>query len=264
MKYIQILRFVAVSILLSLLMITIPAAPVQAAASITLSPEEGSIGDSITIVGSGFNKSTATTDKYAAVFFSSDEATTLDDIDVEVTHYEMVKEGVWLDQDGEFEATFKVPQRLNDGDDEEYVEGGTYYVYVCHYLGTIDSPLSMTKAAKDEIRRQLSLLDNSEVAVRVLVVLDRFTGFVFDLEFDQQEEDDKVYTIDGIKVVIDKSMAEYIKGMKVDFNPEIPSFTFNNENPAYNCVPGSKYNCPSCNLYDPDSPISEPPSTSKL
>lgn len=140
MKYLPVLRFVAVFILLSLLVVAIPAAPVKAAASITLSPEEGGIGDTITVTGSGFNKSTATTDKYAAIFFSSDEATTLDDIDVEVTRYELVKEGVWLDQDGEFETTFKVPQRLNDGDDDEDVEGGTYFVYVCHYMGTIDSP----------------------------------------------------------------------------------------------------------------------------
>jgi len=134
MKHPQVFRVITIALFISLLMITIPVAPVQAAGSITLSQDEGDIGDSITVTGTGFNKSTATTDKYAAIYFSSDEANTLDDIDDEVTHYETVKEGVWLDQDGEFEVSFTVPDELNDGTRDEDVESGTYYIYVCHYI----------------------------------------------------------------------------------------------------------------------------------
>jgi len=111
-----------------------PSVPAQAAASITLSPVEGKISDRITVTGTGFNKSTSDTDKYAAIYFSSDEASIIDDIGDEVTHYRLVKEGVWLDEYGEFEVTFRVPDILDGGADEEDVKAGTYYVYVCHYL----------------------------------------------------------------------------------------------------------------------------------
>ncbi len=136
MKNVKLLRILLVSVFLSLLLVAAPAAPAQAVRGITLSPNVGKIGDRITITGTEFNKSTATTDKYAAIYFSSDAASTIDDIDVEVTHYKLVKEGVWLDEDGDFETTFRVPDVLDDGSKEEDVTSGTYYVYVCHYLGT--------------------------------------------------------------------------------------------------------------------------------
>ncbi len=136
MKYIQILRILTLAIVLSVLSATIPVASVQAAASITISPEEGNIGAKVTVTGTGFNKSTETTDKYAIIYFSSQKASTLDDIDSDVNIYEKVKEGIWLDEDGEFEVTFNVPESLTDGTKDEDVTDGTYYIYVCHYLST--------------------------------------------------------------------------------------------------------------------------------
>ena len=133
MKYAKLVRVFSIVIVLSLLLFALPASPVQAAREIVLDPEEGSIGDTIAIVGTDFNKSTPDYDKYATIYFSSQEASTLDDIDEDVTTYEVVKDGVWLDEDGAFETTFTVPSKLDDGDDDEDVVSGTYYVYVCHY-----------------------------------------------------------------------------------------------------------------------------------
>ena len=131
MKYAKVLRIFSIAIILSLL---VAAAPVMAQDRfIVLSPEEGKIGDKIEIGGEGFNESTDLTERYANIYFSSDEANTLHDIDDEVTHYEILKEGQYLDYDGAFEDDFNVPAELSDGDDEEDVEIGTYYVYVCHY-----------------------------------------------------------------------------------------------------------------------------------
>ncbi len=103
-------------------------------------PSDGGIGDTIRVAGEGFNKSTADTDKYAAVFFSSEEATTDDDIDSDVTRYELVAEGVWLNEDGEFDISFEVPDELNDGSDEEKIHAGIYYIYVSHYMGNVLAP----------------------------------------------------------------------------------------------------------------------------
>jgi len=136
MKNVKLLRILFVFIFLSLLLVAIPAAPAKAARGITLSPTVGTVDARITITGTEFNKSTADTDKYAAIYFSSEEATTLDDIGSDVIYYKLVKEGVWLDEDGDFETTFRVPEVLDDGSRDQDVTSGTYYVYVCHYIGT--------------------------------------------------------------------------------------------------------------------------------
>jgi hypothetical protein len=104
---------------------------------IELDPEEGTVGEEVTVVGEGFNHSTESTDRYAVMYFSSQEASTIDDIDTDVTVYEIVKDGIYLDiDDGAFEEEFTVPDELNDGedeDDDEDVIAGTYYIYICHY-----------------------------------------------------------------------------------------------------------------------------------
>ncbi len=142
MRYTKILRICSTLMLLSLLLMTVPVTPAYAAASIDITPEEGIIGTKVTVTGEGFNQSTSETDKYAVVFFSSEKATTSDDIDSDVTTYEKVKDAIWLDENGEFEITFTVPVEMNDGDDDKDVTGGTNYIYVCHYLSMSPPTLS--------------------------------------------------------------------------------------------------------------------------
>ena len=117
-------------------------------------------------------------------------------------------------------------------------------------LGTIDTFVDLTQEAKQEIRRQLALHKDQDVGVRIIVVLDRYSGFVFDLEFDKPGDEDYVAKIDQIPVLTNKSFLEYVRGMKIDYDPEVPTFLLKNEQPAYNCVPGAKFECPTCNLYE--------------
>ena len=131
MKLTKIIRIFSIAIILSLLVVALPATPAQAVRALTLAPVEGSVGDTITIAGDGFSASTETTEKYINIFFSSDEASTIHNIDNQVTHYELVKEGVWIDESGEFVTTFTVPVELNDGtgDDQDVETGTTYFLY---------------------------------------------------------------------------------------------------------------------------------------
>lgn len=140
MKNNVVFRVLPVALLLSLVFLAMPAVPAQAARGITLSPAVGTIDARITITGTEFNKSTSETDRYAAIYFSSEAATTLDDIGSDVIYYKLVLEGVWLDEQGDFETTFRVPEVLDDGSRDQDVTSGTYYVYVCHYLGTTITP----------------------------------------------------------------------------------------------------------------------------
>ena len=145
MKSVNMLRLIGLVVVITMLAMAAPATALDR--FIELVPEEGTVGSKVVAVGEGFNKTTETSDKYAIIYFSSEEASIVDDIDSDVTVYEIVKDGLYLNEDGEFEVEFTVPAKLNDGEDEddyEDVVAGTYYVYVCHYLNT-DPPSVATR-----------------------------------------------------------------------------------------------------------------------
>ena len=124
-------------------------------------------------------------------------------------------------------------------------------IYYCMIgLGTIDTFVEIAENAKVEIRRQLELHKDPNAGVRIIVVLDRYVGHVYDLEFDVPDESDYKATVDGIPVLANKSFIDFIKGMKIEYDQEEHIFSLKNESPQYNCVPGAKFECPSCNLYD--------------
>jgi len=137
MKYTEIFRMLSIALILSLLMLFIPATPALAVRSIELDPESGEIGDEITIIGEDYTASTETTERFVDIYFATDEAGTTDDIGDEVNTYQLLKTtGVGYegdDDEGEFETTFEVPDELKDGSDDEDVEPGTYYIYVTRY-----------------------------------------------------------------------------------------------------------------------------------
>jgi len=127
MKRIKIFRILALAAILSLLVIAIPASPALAAESIDLSPSTGEVGDKIDIDGSGFK----TDGTRVYIYFSSQEWDVGDEIDDDVTVYQLVKKRT-PDVNGEIDTYFYVPEILDDGDDYEDVVGGYYYVYVTY------------------------------------------------------------------------------------------------------------------------------------
>jgi len=130
MRYFRIFHILALSIILSLVAV-FPTISVHAAGEdIDLLSKEGEIGDKIDIEGDGFEADTT-----YRIYFSSDKADDGDDIDTEVTAYEST--GIkWTNADGEFSTTFTVPGKLTDGEHEEDVHGGDYYIYVTYHRTT--------------------------------------------------------------------------------------------------------------------------------
>ena len=132
MKCNRIYRVLAVAVILSLLVIAIPAAPALAAEEIELSPDTGEIGDEIDIDGDGFK-----TDKTKVyIYFSSQEGAVYHKIDNDITVYKLV-EKTTPDVNGRIDKSFNVPEILDEGIDGGYgdfeeVVGGNYYVYVAY------------------------------------------------------------------------------------------------------------------------------------
>ena len=131
MKHNRILRIVTSLIGLFLLMLIVPVAPVLAQDGyIYVSPSRGEVGDEIDIWGVGFDPS-----DYVYIFFSSYEADEGDDME-DLDAYEYLggasTGSLGSSDEGEFEKSVDVPDELTDGDEDEIVRFGIYYIYVSY------------------------------------------------------------------------------------------------------------------------------------
>lgn len=137
MKRIKLFRMLAIGIILSLLVVVIPVSPALAARDIDLEKDEGEIGEYIDITGDNWPPSDPGADppfsRYVDIYFTSEEASIGNDIDDQITVYELVEEKIYIDTNGDYEARFKVPSELQDGSPDEDVRGGTYYVCVTYW-----------------------------------------------------------------------------------------------------------------------------------
>ncbi|MFH1662312.1 MAG: hypothetical protein ABH934_00065 [Chloroflexota bacterium] len=125
MKYKKFFRVLAVALTLALLLVAIPAVPASAAISVNIVPDEGEIGDTISVSGFG----TYPLEYY--IFFSSQNAALGDEIDTEVTTYDFLVSVSAAGVAGAYSAiNILVPAELTDGEDDESVHGGTYYIYM--------------------------------------------------------------------------------------------------------------------------------------
>ena len=137
MKHRKVLRILGIAVILALLVVAIPAAPAQAAYYLYVTPASGEIGSSATVTGTGL---TPTTDpanpKYVVVYFSNQAPITSAYIDTQIIVYETVVPLKSTDTIGNFTYSFSIPAALTDGTTQANVTAGTYYLYVCQYLGT--------------------------------------------------------------------------------------------------------------------------------
>ena len=142
------------AIAIGMLLMAFTAIPAYAQVEIgqlSLDPNVGKIGDIIEMDGGGFDD-----DEALRIYFSSEKADYRDKIDDEVTAYESL--GVVRTNDkGEFDARFDltVPDKLTDGEDEEDVHGGKYYVYATYYYSKDISAIAVFNVVKGEIKLSL-------------------------------------------------------------------------------------------------------------
>jgi len=93
---------------------------------INLLISSGTIGDYVEFEGTDFEDN-STVD----IYFSSESARVGDEIDSDVENYEKV-DVVDADSTGDISGSFYIPDELTDGEDDEDVESGTYYVYATY------------------------------------------------------------------------------------------------------------------------------------
>lgn len=111
-------------------------------------------------------------------------------------------------------------------------------------MEVITSPISLTESAQREIHQ--IIVDKqipAEYALRVGVKGGGCSGLSYVLGFDLQKEQDNVFEVGGIRIVMEKSHGMYLAGMEIDFVEGLNNrgFSFNNPNATKTCGCGSSF-----------------------
>jgi len=109
-----------------------------------------------------------------------------------------------------------------------------------------DSPqaaITLTDKAVEKIGDLLGPQAGEEQALRVAVRGGGCSGFQYALAFDKAKEDDHVFEVDGVAVVVDKVSMQFVFGSEVDYVEGLQGagFQVNNPNVVAACGCGSSF-----------------------
>lgn len=106
------------------------------------------------------------------------------------------------------------------------------------------SPIKLTSGAVQELNRirQEDGFDATQY-LRIGVKGGGCSGLSYVLGFDAKMEDDDVYELEGIPVVMKKAHGIYLLGMEIDFQNGLNArgFTFSNPNASSSCGCGTSF-----------------------
>jgi iron-sulfur cluster assembly protein len=109
---------------------------------------------------------------------------------------------------------------------------------------TPQAAISLTEKAASKIAELLSSQEGSEgQALRVAVRGGGCSGFQYALAFDRAKEDDHVFEVGDVSVIVDKVSMQFVFGSEVDYVEGLQGagFQVNNPNVVAACGCGSSF-----------------------
>jgi len=106
------------------------------------------------------------------------------------------------------------------------------------------SPVKLTEGAIAEVKRLMTEPGfEADRYLRVGVKGGGCSGLSYVLGFDAKEDDDEIYDIEGVPVIVKTAHGIYLFGMQVDFEDGLNArgFVFNNPNASSTCGCGSSF-----------------------
>ena len=109
---------------------------------------------------------------------------------------------------------------------------------------TINAPVTLTPNAVAEVKRLMGEegFDANKV-LRIGVKGGGCSGMTYVLGFDNKQEADDAFLIDGVTCIMNRSHGIYLTGMEVDWEDGLNSrgFTFSNPNASKTCGCGTSF-----------------------
>ncbi len=107
-----------------------------------------------------------------------------------------------------------------------------------------ESPIKLSDKTVKEVKRLMAAPDFEQGHyLRIGVKGGGCSGLSYLLGFDKQEDDDSVYDIEGIPVLMKNAHALYLQGMEVDYQDGLNArgFVFKNPNASSTCGCGTSF-----------------------
>jgi iron-sulfur cluster assembly protein len=115
---------------------------------------------------------------------------------------------------------------------------------LCEVTDTPTAAITLTAKAAEKIGELLGDQSESEgQALRVAVRGGGCSGFQYALAFDRAKDDDNVFEVDGVAVIVDKVSMQFVFGSEVDYIEGLQGagFQVNNPNVVAACGCGSSF-----------------------
>jgi iron-sulfur cluster assembly protein len=108
---------------------------------------------------------------------------------------------------------------------------------------TSQAAITLSDKAAAKIGELLGGQEDNDQALRVAVRGGGCSGFQYALAFDRPKDDDHVFTVDGVSVVVDKVSMQFVLGSEVDYVEGLQGagFQVNNPNVVAACGCGSSF-----------------------
>ncbi len=123
-------------------------------------------------------------------------------------------------------------------------DSGKPLATLCEVTETPQEAITLTDKAAEKIGELLGAQDDAEgQALRVAVRGGGCSGFQYALAFDRAKDDDHVFEVDGVAVVVDKVSMQFVFGSEVDYVEGLQGagFQVNNPNVVAACGCGSSF-----------------------
>ena len=104
--------------------------------------------------------------------------------------------------------------------------------------------IKISDTACDKIKELMENEETPNLFLRLGVKAGGCSGFSYGMGFDDKEqEDDKSFEINGLKVVVDADSSKYLYGVEIDFKDSGMGggFTIDNPNAVASCGCGSSF-----------------------
>ena len=108
----------------------------------------------------------------------------------------------------------------------------------------LTAPITLTSRALVEVKNIIQEKSvPADYGLRIGVQGGGCSGMSYLLGFDKAKDNDEIYDLDGVQLIMDKKHAMYVLGMEVDFQDGLNArgFTFNNPQAKSTCGCGSSF-----------------------
>lgn len=109
----------------------------------------------------------------------------------------------------------------------------------------VQEPLMIfTPKAIEKIKEFMKEENNPNLYLRVYIASGGCAGFSYGMAFEESPtDDDIVFEVDGVKILVDEFSAKYIKGSTVDYVETLmgSGFKIDNPNATFTCSCGSSF-----------------------